>query len=201
MRLANDANCFALSEASDGAGAGARVVFGVILGTGTGGGVVVDGEVLGGVNAIAGEWGHNASAVARRRTSGPVRRVTAASAAASKRSSAGKACARRYGPGDAPTARAIAAAADAGDARAAAGGRDSMRSVSRRRSRASSTSLDPDVVVLGGGLSNIESLYARVPELWTDWVFSDRVDTRLARARHGDSSGVSGAAWLWPLMA
>jgi fructokinase len=102
-----------------------------------------------------------------------------------------------YGAVDPPTARAIAASAAGGDPRASA----AVDLYSRRLAKALASViniLDPDVVVLGGGLSNIESLYRRVPELWTEWVFSDRVDTRLVRARHGDSSGVRGAAWLWP---
>jgi fructokinase len=206
VRLANDANCFALSEASDGAAAGADVVFGVILGTGTGGGVVVGGRVLVGANAIAGEWGHNAlpwpdpdewpgpPCYCGRR--GCIETFLSGSGLqnAVPRGS-GLQIDRAAGPG--LSAQAIAAAARSGDAAAAA----AIDIYSRRLAKALATVvnlLDPDVIVLGGGLSNIESLYTRVPQLWTDWVFSDRVDTHLARAVHGDSSGVRGAAWLWP---
>jgi fructokinase len=199
VRLANDANCFALSEASDGAGAGARLVFGVILGTGTGGGVVVGGEVLRGANAIAGEWGHNGLPWPDA-DEWPGPPCYCGKRGCIETFLSGEGLRTAYGAADAPTALAIAAAADAGDARATA----ALDLYSRRLGKALASVvniLDPDVVVLGGGLSNIESLYTRVPEVWKEWVFSDRVDTRLARARHGDSSGVRGAAWLWPLMS
>jgi fructokinase len=205
VRVANDANCFALSEAVDGGGAGARVVFGVILGTGTGGGVVVDGQVLVGPNAVAGEWGHNAlpwpdetewpgpACYCGRR--GCIETFLSGSGLQMAYASSGS------GPQTGKstpvlTAHEIAAAADRGDAVAAA----ALETYARRLAKALATVinlLDPDVIVLGGGLSNITSLYQRVPQLWTDWVFSDRVDTRLVRAVHGDSSGVRGAAWLW----
>lgn len=205
VRLANDANCFALSEASDGAGAGAGVVFGVILGTGTGGGVVVGGRVLVGPNAIAGEWGHNAlpwpdadewpgpPCYCGRR--GCIETFLSGSGLENTHRGSGL----QIDPSRVPglTAREIAAAAREGDAEAVA----AIETYSRRLAKALATVinlLDPDIIVLGGGLSNIESLYTRVPQLWTEWVFSDRVDTRLARATHGDSSGVRGAAWLWP---
>ena len=211
VRLANDANCFALSEASDGAAAGADVVFGVILGTGTGGGVVIGGRVLVGANAIAGEWGHNAlpwpdasewpgpPCYCGRRgcietfLSGSGLQNAFAPGSDLRSPAPARATAGRAGL----SAQAIAAAARNGDAAAAA----AIETYSRRLAKALATVvnlLDPDVIVLGGGLSNIESLYTRVPQLWTEWVFSDRVDTRLARAAHGDSSGVRGAAWLWP---
>ena len=196
VRLANDANCFALSEASDGAGAGAGVVFGVILGTGTGGGIVVDGTVLGGVNAIAGEWGHNGLPWPDA-DEWPGPPCYCGKRGCIETFLSGEGLRRAYGASDAPTALAIAAAADAGDARASA----AIDVYARRLGKALAgvvNILDPDVVVLGGGLSNIESLYTRVPAVWKEWVFSDRVDTRLARAVHGDSSGVRGAAWLWP---
>ena len=196
VRLANDANCFALSEASDGAGAGARVVFGVILGTGVGGGIVVDGQALDGANAIAGEWGHNMLPWPEA-AEWPGPPCYCGRQGCIETFLSGRGLEAAYGDG-APAARAIAASATAGDGRAAA----AIEIYSRRLAKALASVinlLDPDVVVLGGGLSNVESLYRRVPELWTEWVFSDRVDTRLARARHGDSSGVRGAAWLWPL--
>ena len=205
VRLANDANCFALSEAADGAAAGADVVFGVILGTGTGGGVVVGGRVLVGPNAIAGEWGHNAlpwpdadewpgpPCYCGRR--GCIETFLSGSGLQNAHPGSGL----QIGTSTVPdlTAREIAAAAREGDTAAVA----AIETYSRRLTKALATVinlLDPDIIVLGGGLSNIESLYTRVPQLWTDWVFSDRVDTRLARAKHGDSSGVRGAAGLWP---
>ena len=206
VRLANDANCFALSEASDGAAAGADVVFGVILGTGTGGGVVVGGRVLVGPNAIAGEWGHNALPWPdAEEWPGPSCYCGRRGCIETFLSGSGLQIALASGSGlelvpDAVpglTARQIAAAAREGNAAAAA----AIETYSRRLAKSLATVinlLDPDVVVLGGGLSNIDSLYTRVPQIWTDWVFSDRVDTRLARAAHGDSSGVRGAAWLWP---
>ena len=197
VRLANDANCFALSEASDGAAAGAGVVFGVILGTGTGGGVVVGGRVLVGPNAIAGEWGHNALPWPDAdEWPGPPCYCGRRGCIETFLSGSGLQLASSAVPG--LTARDIAAAAREGHAAAAA----AIETYSRRLAKALATViniLDPDVIVLGGGLSNIESLYLRVPQIWTDWVVSDRVDTRLARAKHGDSSGVRGAAWLWPL--
>jgi len=206
VRLANDANCFALSEAADGAGAGASVVFGVILGTGTGGGVVIDGRVLVGPNAIAGEWGHNALPWPdASEWPGPPCYCGRHGCIETFLSGSGLQIALAPGPGlriDHPTvpdrtAREIAAAAARGDAAAGA----AVETYTRRLAKSLATVmnlLDPDVIVLGGGLSNIESLYTRVPEIWTEWVFSDRVDTRIARAVHGDSSGVRGAAWLWP---
>jgi fructokinase len=204
VRLANDANCFALSEASDGAAAGAAVVFGVILGTGTGGGVVVGGRVLVGPNAIAGEWGHNAlpwpdadewpgpPCYCGRR--GCIETFLSGSGLQNAFPGSGLQNGTSAVPG--LTAREIAAAT-----RQDAGAAAAVETYSRRLAKGLATVinlLDPDVIVLGGGLSNIESLYTRVPQLWTEWVFSDRVDTRLARAKHGDSSGVRGAAWLWP---
>ena len=196
VRFANDANCFALSEASDGAGVGATVVFGVILGTGTGGGVVVGGEVLRGANAIAGEWGHNGLPWPDA-DEWPGPPCYCGKRGCIETFLCGEGLRAAYGTAEAPAAHAVAAAAGAGDARAAA----ALDLYARRLAKALASViniLDPDVIVLGGGLSNIESLYTRVPALWSDWVFSDRVDTRLARARHGDSSGVRGAAWLWP---
>jgi fructokinase len=199
VRLANDANCFALSEATDGAGSGAAVVFGVILGTGVGGGVVVNGTVLVGANAIAGEWGHNALPWPdEREWPGPP--CYCGRRGCIEVFLCGKGLQLAYGGEDPPEARAIAQAAASGDAPAAA----ALTVYVRRLAKALATVanvLDPDVVVLGGGLSNIDALYARVPDEWTRWVFSDRVDTRLVRARHGDSSGVRGAAWLWPPQA
>ncbi|NQU58553.1 MAG: ROK family protein [Rhodospirillales bacterium] len=194
VRLANDANCFAIAEATDGAGAGADVVFGVILGTGVGGGIVIDGKVLDGANGIAGEWGHTplpwpadderpgpqcycglsgciesflsgpALAADYQRTSGLKHQ---ASEIANLTSKAAQTVLERY---EQRLARALASVINI---------------------------LDPDVIVLGGGLSNMTRLYDAVPALWQQWVFSDRVDTRLFANQLGDSSGVRGAAWLW----
>ena len=206
IRLANDANCFALSEATDGAGAGAAVVFGVIIGTGVGGGIVVNGHVLQGVNGIAGEWGHN-----------PLPKLALESGDHDQVCYCGrKHCIELYlaGPGMAhdhvfslpPSqqeritstnwqAQDIVAAANAGDAECEA----TLQRYERRLARALAgviNILDPDVIVLGGGLSKIERLYENVPRLWATHVFSDAVKTRLVKPMHGDSSGVRGAAWL-----
>ncbi len=197
VRLANDANCFALSEASDGAGAGARVVFGVIAGTGVGGGVVVDGRVLVGPNAIAGEWGHNSLPWPEGdEYPGPV--CYCGRRGCNEMFLSGAGLVRTLGVAASLTAHQIADAAGRGDAKASA----ALEVYAMRFAKALAgviNLLDPDVIVLGGGLSNIERLYARVPALWGGWVFSDRVDTRLVRAKHGDASGVRGAAWLWPV--
>ncbi len=197
VRLANDANCFALSEATDGAGAGAGVVFGVIIGTGTGGGVVVDGRVLGGANAIAGEWGHNPlPAPLDDERPGPA--CYCGRTGCIETFLSGPGVSRDYaasGGGDLNAAE-IAARAAAGEPRATA----TLARYEDRFARAIASIinvLDPDVIVLGGGLSKIERLYANVPAIWSSHVFSDRVDTRLVRATHGDASGVRGAAWLW----
>jgi len=201
VRLANDANCFALSEATDGAGAGAAVVFGVIIGTGTGGGVVVNGRVLHGANAIAGEWGHNPLPVpGDDERPGPP--CYCGRLGCIETFLSGPALSRDYAAagGDAITAAEVADRAAAGEALASAAlGRYESRFA---RAVASIINvLDPDVIVLGGGLSNIERLYLNVPALWSRFVFSDRVGTRLVRAVHGDASGVRGAAWLWEASA
>ena len=193
VRMANDANCFALSEATDGAGRGARVVFGVILGTGVGGGVVVDGRVLTGPNAIAGEWGHNPLPLPRGDDL-PLPECYCGRKACIESYLSGPALARDAGVGlDAPQ---IAARAAQGDDRCEA----ALARYEERLARALASVmnvLDPDVIVLGGGLSNMDRLYANVPRLWMPYVFSDLVSTRLVRHVHGDSSGVRGAAWLW----
>lgn len=197
VRLENDANCFALSEAADGAGAGAGVVFGVILGTGTGGGVVVRGRVLRGANAIAGEWGHNPLPwPAAGEWPGPPCYCGRTGCLETFLSGPGLAADHARVTGARLDSRDIAERAARGDAAASATiGRYAERLA---RGLASVVNvLDPDVIVLGGGLSHIAELYARVPRMWAEWVFSDRVDTRLAPPRHGDASGVRGAAWLW----
>jgi fructokinase len=201
VRLANDANCFALSEATDGAAAAASIVFGVILGTGTGGGVVVDRRVLTGANAVAGEWGHN-PLPAPRDDERPGPPCYCGRAGCIETFLSGGALSRDYRAATDQSLEAIdiAALARAGDRHALV----CLQRYEERLARALGTVinlLDPDVIVLGGGLSNIEPLYEAVPALWAPYVFSDRVDTVLARAAHGDSSGVRGAAWLWPLDA
>jgi fructokinase len=195
VRLANDANCFALSEATDGAAAGAGVVFGVIIGTGCGGGVVVHGRLLTGANAVAGEWGHNGLPWPDA-SEWPGPPCYCGRQGCIETFLSGRGMQAAYGD-PSLTAREIAESAAKGDVRAGA----AIERYATRLAKGLASVinvLDPDAVVLGGGLSNIDALYERVPQLWRDWVFSDRVDTRLVRARHGDSSGVRGAAWLWP---
>jgi fructokinase len=197
VRFANDANCFALSEATDGAAAGAATVFGVIVGTGCGGGVVIGGRVLTGANAIAGEWGHN-PLPAPRDTETPGPACYCGRRGCIEQFLSGPALARDHakGGGALLTAREVAERASAGDPLADA----ALSRYEDRMARALGSIInviDPDIVVLGGGVSNIDRLYARVPQVWAPYVFSDRVETRLVRAMHGDSSGVRGAAWLW----
>jgi fructokinase len=197
IRFANDANCFALSEATDGAAAGARVVFGVIIGTGTGGGVVIDGQVLVGANAIGGEWGHNPLPAASG-VEWPGPPCYCGRSGCIETFLSGPGLERDYSAngGAHMAGRDIAARAAAGDALADA----ALCRYEDRMARALASIInviDPDVIVLGGGVSNIERLYERVPLLWLPHIFSDHVVTRLVRARHGDSSGVRGAAWLW----
>ena len=190
VRMENDANCFALSEATDGAGQGAPVVFGVILGTGVGGGIAVEGEVISGRNAIAGEWGHN-----------PLPAPTAADLPLPACYCGRNGCIEAYlsGPGlsrdhERATGKRLAAE------QIVAVGDEALARYEERLARALASVinvLDPDVIVLGGGMSNVARLYTEVPRLWSRHVFSDYVATRLARPAHGDSSGVRGAAWLW----
>ena len=200
VRVANDANCFAMSEASDGAASGASVVFGVILGTGVGGGVVVNGRVVSGVNGVAGEWGHNPLPwMDAGDMPGPPCYCGKRGCIETFLSGPGmsadheRACAVRLTP-----AQIVAAVAD--DAAAAA----TLQRYGRRLAAALASVinvLDPDVIVVGGGLSNIDRLYTHVPQTWGEFVFAaggEVVKTKLARAKHGDSSGVRGAAWLWP---
>src|SRR5437899_492085 len=197
VRFANDANCLALSEATDGAAAGARIVFAVILGTGTGGGIVVNGQVLVGCNAIGGEWGHNPLPAPRGAESpGPACYCGRSGCIETFLSGPGLARDYETSGGDVVDAAEIARRAETGEARAIA----SLARYEDRFARALGSIInviDPDVIVVGGGLSNIERLYASVPKLWAPYVFSDAVTTRLVRAAHGDSSGVRGAAWLW----
>ncbi len=197
VRVANDANCFALSEAVDGAGAGARVVFGVIVGTGTGGGVVVDRKVLTGPNAIAGEWGHNPLPwPSPEEWPGPACYCGTTGCVETFLSGPGRSRDYREHTGHRIEAPEIAARAESGESAAA----EALERYEDRMARALAVVLDvldPDVVVLGGGMSQLQRLYAGVPRLWQKWAFSDRVDTPLRPPVHGDSSGVRGAAWLW----
>jgi len=198
VRLTNDANCFALSEAVDGAGDGADVVFGAILGTGVGSGIVVHGRVLDGPNGIAGEWGHNPLPWPRDdERPGPSCFCGRSGCIETFLSGPGLARDFETRTGESATPQDIVDRAAAGDAGCDA----ALKRYEERLARALAhviNVLDPDVIVLGGGMSNVTRLYARVPDLWKPWVFSDRVDTRLVRHTHGDSSGVRGAAWLWP---
>lgn len=201
VRLANDANCFAVSEAHDGAAAGAHVVFGVILGTGVGGGVTIDGQALVGANAIAGEWGHNPLPWPQVLDGDDERPGRACycdqhGCIETFLSGPGLTADHECHTGEALSGEAIAARAHAGDDAC----ENTLQRYEHRLARALASVmnvLDPDVVVLGGGLSNIDRLYETVPRLWDRWVFSDHVATRLVKNVHGDSSGVRGAAWLW----
>ena len=201
VRLENDANCFAISEASDGAAAGANVVFGVILGTGVGGGIVVGGRCLDGVNLIAGEWGHN-----------PLPWMTPDEFPGPKCYCGKRGCIEMFlsGPGferdyalatgEAATSRVLISRAESGDAAAVA----ALERYHDRLARALASVinvLDPDVIVLGGGMSNLPKLAESVLPILPKYVFSDSVLTRVVRHKHGDSSGVRGAAWLWPVPA
>jgi len=202
VHLANDADCFALSEATDGAATGASVVFGVIVGTGTGGGIVINGQLLQGINAIAGEWGHNPLPWPQ------MKELPGPECYCGKRG-----CIETFlsGPGlvrdyvtvanESLDVTQIVALAEAGNAVAEA----SLQRYERRMARALAAVinlLDPEVIVLGGGLSNISRWYQTVPALWGEFVFSagmenESVRTQLVPPKHGDSSGVRGAAWLW----
>ncbi len=198
VRVANDANCFALSEATDGAAAGAETVFGVILGTGVGGGLVVRGRLLDGHNAIAGEWGHN-----------PLPWLEASEHPGKLCYCGHYGCIETFlsGGGLADTYGAIAGkkiGAPEVQQAAESGEETALRAVGLYENRLSRALahivniFDPDVIVLGGGVSKMSSLYADVPKLWSRWVFGREITTKLVENAHGDSSGVRGAAWLWP---
>ena len=196
VAMANDANCFVLSEARSGAAAGAVCAFGVILGTGVGGGIAIDGRVLTGINAIAGEWGHNPLPWPRDdERPGPACYCGRHGCVETWLSGPALAADHERHTGERTTAEDLAARAGAHDRSACA----TLERYCVRLARALATVinvLDPDVIVLGGGLSNLDVLYERVPTLWGAWVFSDVVRTRLVRNVHGDSSGVLGAAYL-----
>jgi fructokinase len=197
VRIANDANCFALSEATDGAATGAEVVFGVIIGTGVGGGIVVHGRLLVGANAIAGEWGHNPLPWPQAgELPGPDCYCGKQGCIETFLSGPGMARLRQRLTGESLDAQAIVAQAAEGNSACELTLQDYETRLARSLAHVINI-LDPDAIVLGGGMSNIAQLYENVPRLWGRWVFSDRVDTRLLPNRHGDSSGVRGAAWLW----
>lgn len=197
VRMANDANCFALSEAVDGAGAGADVVFGIILGTGCGGGIVVKKQLLVGCNAIAGEWGHN-RLPDRLESEYPGPECYCGHKACVETFVSGTGLARDFAEHSHRNLKAkdITVLAEAGD-------KDALAAMQRLESRLARSLavviniLDPDCIVVGGGLSNCQRLYAEVPKLWGPHVFSPEVRTRLVQAKFGDSSGVRGAAQLW----
>lgn len=201
VRLNNDANCFTVSEAHDGAAAGAHVVFGVILGTGVGGGIAIDGHPISGPNAIAGEWGHNP-------LPWPLPWPNNDERPGPKCYCGQSGCIETFlsGPGlrhdhyaeigEQLYGAEIVERALKGESACEA----TLQRYEHRLARALASViniLDPDVIVLGGGLSNITRLYDNVPKLWDQWVFSDTVSTKLVQNQHGDSSGVRGAAWLW----
>jgi fructokinase len=189
VRLENDANCFALSEATDGAAKGAAVVFGVILGTGVGGGIVVDGKVIRGANAIAGEWGHN-----------PLPQPGEEDLPFPLCYCGRAGCIETYLSGPALSNDHQRVSGERLSTEQAVLHEKTMARYEERLARALASVinlLDPDVIVLGGGMSNVARLYTQVPGLWERHVFSDRVATRLVPPAHGDSSGVRGAAWLW----
>jgi fructokinase len=199
VRLENDANCLAISEAIDGAGAGCRVVFGAILGTGVGGGIVVEGRILTGLNRIGGEWGHNPLPWTTE-SERPAHRCYCGKSGCIETFLSGAGLAREYfslSQKEFP-AEQIGAAEQSGEP-------DAVRSLAMYKDRLARSLaalinvLDPDVIVLGGGISNTETLYIGLPDLIARYAFSDGIRTRVVRAAHGDSSGVRGAARLWPI--
>ncbi len=199
VRIANDANCFTVSEATDGAAAGAHVVFGVIIGTGTGGGICVNGRPLIGTNAISGEWGHNPLPWPQENEL-PGESCYCGLHGCIETFLSGPAMARdhlRHTAQRLSAKQIVALAEQHNDA--------ALHTLARYQDRLARglasiiNVLDPDVIVLGGGLSNIAPLYENVPRLWLPYVFSDHITTRLVAPMHGDASGVRGAAWLWPL--
>jgi len=199
IRMENDANCLALSEAVDGAAAGANVVFAVILGTGVGGGLVIDRKVVAGRNAIAGEWGHNPLPWPRD-DERPGRACYCGKSGCIETflSGAGLSSEFQARAGRSLAAHDVATAAVRGEAQARAA-LDAYKDRLARGLASVINIVDPDAVVLGGGLSNIDAIYDGLLALVARYAFSDGLDTRIVRAQHGDSSGVRGAAWLWPV--
>ncbi|HEY5717854.1 MAG TPA: ROK family protein [Motiliproteus sp.] len=198
IRLANDADCFALSEACDGAAAGARSVFGVILGTGVGGGIIIEGQLLRGANRIAGEWGHNPLPWASP-DDHPLPCYCGLSGCIETYLSGPGLCRHYHQAGGEALTRVEHLLERTAHGEPLAGALQERYYEWLAKGLAGVINLlDPEVIVLGGGLSNIAALYREVPLRWQRYVFSDRVDTQLLPARYGDSSGVRGAAWLWP---
>jgi fructokinase len=198
VRVANDADCFTLSEATDGAGAHGTTVFGVIIGTGTGGGIVVNRRLCSGPNAIAGEWGHNMLPWPQNTDEWPGPACYCGRTGCIETFLSGPGLERDYeaASGQPLKTPEICSRAHAGDPVA----ESALARYEHRLARGLASIinvLDPSAIVLGGGMSNLTLLYEAVPRLWTKFFFSDRVDTQLVRAAHGDSSGVRGAAWLW----
>jgi fructokinase len=200
VRLANDANCLAVSEATDGAAAGKHVVFGVILGTGTGGGVAIDGRVHAGPNGTGGEWGH-IPLPWQTKDEYPGPSCYCGKLGCMETWVSGTGLARDYKQvtGRSLTSREIISAFEAGDADAAAAV-DRLEDRLARGLACVMNTLDPDVFVLGGGLSLTKHLYESLPKLLPKYVFGGEADTLILQAKYGDSSGVRGAAWLWPLI-
>ncbi|WP_448206679.1 ROK family protein [Azospirillum sp. sgz302134] len=198
VRIANDANAFVLSEAVDGAAAGAPVVFGIILGTGVGGGIVVDRRILPGANALAGEWGHTPLPW-RTEEDGPPEPCGCGRVGCIETLLCGGGLARLHArrTGEALEPPRIVERAAAGDAAATATLRHHADALARALAAVINL-LDPDAIVVGGGLSNLPGLYEAVPALWGRWALSPAPRTRFVRARHGADSGMRGAAWLWP---
>jgi fructokinase len=199
VRLANDADCFALSESIDGAGQGYASVFGVIIGTGVGGGIVINGSLIPGANRIAGEWGHN-----------PLPWPGAAELPGVACYCGKRGCIETFLSGaglaaDYHRETGVSISGVALSERLAQQEQAAQRVMARYEDRLARSLaavinlLDPEAIILGGGLSNVARLYEQVPRIWTDYIFSDAVRTRLLPPRHGDASGVRGAAWLWPL--
>lgn len=200
IRIENDANCFVVSEATDGAAKDAEIVFGVIIGTGTGGGIYVRGQSIIGANAIAGEWGHNPLPWPTHEEL-PGRECYCGKCGCIETWLSGPGFARdhklrNYQP-NSLTAKDIVLLAEQDDQYA----KVSLRYYEERLAKSLASIInviDPDVIVLGGGMSNIKQLYTNVPKIWGEYIFSDHVTTKLVQPKHGDSSGVRGAAWLWP---
>lgn len=200
IRIENDANCFVVSEATDGAAKDAEIVFGVIIGTGTGGGIYIRGQSITGANAIAGEWGHNSLPWPTPEEL-PGRECYCGKRGCIETWLSGPGFARdhklRNCQPNSLTAKDIVLLAEQGDQYA----KESLRYYEERLAKSLASIInviDPDVIVLGGGMSNIKQLYTNVPKIWDEYVFSDHISTKLVPPKHGDSSGVRGAAWLWP---